>query len=186
MKKRNSLGVACMFFVLCVSLQAQNVDLKKHPGYIDFEKIKIPDHAERVTDIDLGPALLALLQLADDDDDLKEGLAGIMSIRVKSFEIDYDEDGEIKVIMEKIEKKLKRENWVSIIRTRSDDESANVSMKIEDSKVVGFLLMSIDPGDEVTFVNVFGGNIDLGHIKNIGLGISGSALDSLESSIKKF
>ena len=180
--------VCCVFLVLCMSLQAQEVDIKKHPGYIDLEKIKIPDHAEQVTDIDLGPALLALAQLGgeDEDEDLKKGLAGILSIRVKSFEIGYDEVDEIRSIMKKIEKKLKDEDWIQIIRTRSDDESANVSMKIVNGKVVGFVLMSIDPGNEVSFINAFGGNIDLDHIKNIGLGLSGSALDSLGKSLKKF
>lgn len=188
MKIGSKWFVLCVFLVLCMSLRAQEGDVKKHPGYIDLEKIKIPDHAEEVTDIDLGPALLALAQLGgeDEDEDFSKGLAGILSIRVKSFEIGYDEVDEIRSVMKKIEKKLKEEEWIPIIRSRRDDESTNVSMKIVDGKVVGFLLMSIDPGDEVSFVNVFGGNIDLDHIKNIGLGLSGSALDSLGKNLKKF
>ena len=131
MKIGSKWFVLCVFLVLCMSLLAQEGDVKKHPGYIDLEKIKIPDHAEEVTDIDLGPALLALAQLGgeDEDEDFSKGLAGILSIRVKSFEIGYDEVDEIRSVMKKIEKKLKEEE-LNMNKEVKKENSKNLQEKI--------------------------------------------------------
>lgn len=183
MKRRRMFAAVLLLLILVFSsgVQAQDVDLKKHPGYIDLDDIEIPEGAVDITDIDLGPALLALARLgrAEADKDLEEGLAGILSIRVKSFEIGRGEVREIRPIMERIEKKLRDEKWVSLVRIKSRDEMSNISMKFENDKVVGFLLMSLDSDDEVSFVNIFGSNIDINSIKDIGMGVSDSALDSL-------
>ncbi|MFH1942993.1 MAG: DUF4252 domain-containing protein [bacterium] len=173
-----------ILFTVCVSASAQEKDLKKHPGYIDLKQIRIPDHTSEVTDIDLGPALLALARLGvNEDEDFGKGLAGILSIRVKSYEIEYGDAREIRPTMDKLEKKLEQDGWMRLVRTKTREEMTNISMKVVDGKVVGFFLMSIN-GDEVSFINVFGGNIDLNSIKNIGMGLSGSALDSLGKSLK--
>jgi hypothetical protein len=183
MMKTNSLFIASLLLLaFCMSVKAQDVDTTKHPGYINLEDIEIPESAEEVTDIDLGPALLAFAKMGRDKEgkDLEKGLKGILSIRVKSFDIGYRDVKKIRPIMDKIEKKLERDDWVLLVRTKSRDELANISMKVVDGKVVGFLLMSIDSGSEVSFVNIFGGNIDLESIKDIGMGLSDSALDSLK------
>jgi hypothetical protein len=173
-----------ILFAVCVGAGAQEKDLAKHPGYIDLKQIRIPDHASEVTDIDLGPALLALARLgADEDGDFGKGLAGILSIRVKSYEIGRGDAMEIRPYMDRLEKKLEQEGWKRLIRTKTKDEMTNISMKMEDDKVVGFFLMSID-GDEASFINVFGGNIDINSIKNIGMGLNHSGLDSLGKSLK--
>jgi hypothetical protein len=187
MKKERLLITSFIFLLFCMVVQAQRMDITKHPGYIDLEDIKIPDSAEEITDIDLGPALLALARLGseDEDEDISKGLAGILSIRVKSYEIGYDEVEKIRPVMDKLEKKLKEEGWERLVRTRRRDEFTNISMKIVEGKIVGFFLMSVEPGEEVTFANVVGGNIDLESIKNFGMGLNDSALDSLKK-IKEY
>jgi hypothetical protein len=167
---------------------AQEVDIKKHPGYVDLDEIKIPEAAVEITDIDLGPALIALMQLGRDDDedeDFSKGLSGLLSIRVKSFEIEFDEARRLRRMMEKFDEKLNLEDWTPLIRTKSRDELTNISMKIDKGKIVGFFLMSLDRDEGVSFVNIVGGNVDLESIKNFGLGLSDSALDSLEESLEK-
>ncbi len=186
MKKVTLFLIAVTLLTACLTLNAQDLDLKKHPGYIDLNEIKIPDHAAEVTDIDLGPALLALLRMADDDDDdFGEGLANLASIRVKSWELEREESArDLLPLMDKIETKLKDDNWVRLIRTKSDYEFTNISMKFENNKIVGFFLMSIDD-DEVSFINIIGGNIDLNSIRNIGAGIKDSQLDSLKRTLER-
>ena len=183
---KTSLLLVMGLLMVSVAVQAQEVDLKKHPGYINLDEIEIPDKAGEITDIDLGPALLQLLQLGKEEDDLKDGLAGILSIRVKSFEVEYGEAQKIRSIMDKYEKQLVKDNWVRLVRTKKGEEMANISMKFEGGKVVGFFLMSIEPGNEVSFVNIFGGGIDLESIKDFGLGLSDSTMNSIEKSLKKF
>lgn len=187
MKKERLLLTPFMLLLFCMGVQAQKVNITKHPGYIDLEDIKIPDSAEEITDINLGPALLALARLGgeDEDEDISKGLAGILSIRVKSYEVGYDDAGKIRPVMDRLEKKLEAEEWERLVRSKSRDELTNISMKIVEGKIVGFFLMSIEPGEGVTFVNVVGGNIDLESIKNLGMGLNDSALDSLKS-IKRF
>jgi hypothetical protein len=188
MLKRCLIVIPVLLIVVSAASIAQQIDIKKHPGYVDLDDIKIPDAAEEITDIDLGPALLALARLGadEDDEDFDKGLSGLLSIRVKSFKVDMEDTDEIRHVMKKIDKKLNDENWTPLIRSRSHDELTNVSMKIEDGKIVGFFLMSMDSDDGVSFVNIIGGNVDLESIKNFGLGISDSALDSLEKSLEKF
>jgi len=177
--------VSVLLLAFCVGVKAQEVDMTKHPGYINLEDIEIPESAEEVTTIDLGPALLAFAKMGCDKEgkDLEKGLKGILSIRVKSFDIGHEDAEKIRPIMDKIEKKLERDDWLLLVRTKSRDELSNVSMKIVDGKIVGFLVMSIDSGNEVSFVNIIGGNIDLESIKNIGMGLSDSALDSLKMDL---
>lgn len=174
--------------LLCMGIYAQEVDIKKHPGYVDLDEIKIPEAAVEITDIDLGPALLALMQLGrdeDEDEDFSKGLSGLLSIRVKSFEIEFDEARRLRRMMEKFDEKLNLDEWTPLIRTKSRDELTNISMKIDKGKIVGFFLMSLDRDEGVSFVNIVGGNVDLESIKNFGLGLSDSALDSLERSLEK-
>jgi len=169
---------------------AQKYDIKKHPGYVDLDKIRIPDTVEESTDLDLGPLLLGLMSLGgDEDEELSEGLAGILSIRVKSYEIGWEEDVDMDDIMrdvKRLDKKLKNDEWVPIIRSKSRDSMTNVSMKMDNGKMVGFFLMSVDPDDGVTFMNIVGGNIDIDKIKDFGLGLNNSTLDSLKKSFEHF
>ena len=186
MKTSRLFVASLLLLVFCVGVQAQDIDLEKHPGYVNLEEIKIPEKSGKITDISLGPALLKIAQWARDDEDenLKKGLSGIFSIRVKSFEIGYDEAKKIRPIMDKIEEKLIREKWERLVRVKEEDELTNISIKFDDKgKAVGFLLMSLDPGNEVSFVNIIGGDISLKNIRNIGMGLSDSALDSLKMDL---
>ncbi len=185
MKKRTFIPIF-LIFVLCVGVQAQNIDLKKQPGYIDLSKIKIPGKAGKVTEISIGPALLKLAAGISEssDEKLSKSLSGIFSIQVKSFEVDSEEAEKIRPVMAEIEKKLNRENWERLVRVKEEDELTIVSIKHDKGKVVGLLVMSLKPGDEASFVNVVG-NIDLKNIGKIGMGLNDSALDSLQKALEK-
>ena len=189
MMKGRIFGLSLILIIIMyMGAYAQQVDIKKHPGYVDLDEIKIPEAAVEITDIDLGPALIALMQLGrndDEDEDFSKGLSGLLSIRVKSFEIEFDEARRLRRMMEKFDEKLNLEDWTPLIRTKSRDELTNISMKIDKGKIVGFFLMSLDRDEGVSFVNIVGGNVDLESIKNFGLGLSDSALDSLEESLEK-
>ena len=170
-----------VFLFFCSTLLAQEIDIKKQPGYVDLSKIKIPGKAGKVTEISLGPALLKLAAGISENSDkkLSKTLSGIFSIQVKSFEVDSVEAKKIRPIIAEIEKKLERERWEELVRVKEEDELTIISIKHDKGKVVGLMVMSLQPGDEASFVNIVG-NIDLKNIGKIGMGLNESALDSLQ------
>lgn len=179
------VSIVVMITLLCAGLlQAQEINLEKHPGYIDFENIRIPSDAISVTDIDLGPALLRLAGMMSDeaDEELQKSLSSLLSIRVKSFEIDPDDVGDLNSVVDRIEKKLTSEKWERLVYIRDREERTNISLKVDDEKIVGFVLVSIND-EEVTFINVVGGNIDLDTIKKMGRDFDFE--DRLEDKIEK-
>ena len=98
---------------------------------------------------------------------------------------DFDEAKKIRPIMDEIEKKLGEEKWERLIRVKEEDEITNISIKFEKEKAIGFFLMSLD-SEEVSFINIVGGNIDLKNLRNIGMGLDDAALDSLEKGLDMF
>lgn len=180
-----------LFFILIailaffISVQAQKIDLKRQPGYVDLEKIKIPNKAGKTTEISLGPALLKIATHAAQNGDKKltETLSELFSIQVKSFEIDSAEAEKIRPIMDQIEEKLNNEKWQRLIRVKEEDELTNISIKYDKDRAVGLMIMSVAPGREATFINIVG-KIDLNKLGNLTKNLDIPALDSLQKSIK--
>lgn len=162
-----------------VQVFAQEIDVTKQPGYIDLEKIEIPESASEVTDISLGPAMLKMFQSFDEDENVSRKMNGLLSIRVKSFEINEEITQKIDPIINEIQEKLEKEKWEQLVRVKDRDERTIISMKYEKNKPVGLLIMSYKPYDTVTFANIVG-NIDIEEIARMGMGFSNSMLDSLE------
>ena len=182
MKREILLIAALLLVAFCMNSVAQEIDIEKHSGYINLDSIPVPKSAGKVTDVNIGPELLKIAStVAQEDEDLGEVLSGIFSIRVISFEVDSNEADELLPYIEKIEQKLNAEQWTNVVQVRDGGERTRVSMKIADGKAVGLFVMSIEPGDEITFINIVGGNLDLTKIGSLGLGLESSALDSLKN-----
>jgi len=174
-----------LLLVFFISALAQGVDLKKYPGYIDLGEIKIPDSAGEVTEITLGPAFLKLAAMVENgDEDLSEALTGLHGIQVKTFDIDSEESAKLQPIIDKIEAKLTKKGWERLVQVKGEDERVVVSVKYDGDKMVGLLVMSVEPGDEAAFVNVVG-SINLNALENLDINLDSSALDSLKKSMKK-
>jgi len=176
-----SIGIISLIFVSS-GLFAQDPNITKLPGYINLEKIKIPRSASEITDISIGPGLLNLISGTSSDSSMRKGISGIMSIRVKSFEIDDSESGKLLKQLQEIIRKVEKDKWESIVKVKSKDEFTNISVKMHKGKPVGLLIVSYEPGNQVTLVNVCGKGIDLNAIKNIGMNLGGyeDKLDSLD------
>lgn len=159
-------------------------DLTNHPGYVDLSGIEIPKGAGEVTEVNIGPDLFRMIRGFAGDDSESEmpfGADGMFSIVVKSFDIDEEHSDKVKEEMAKIEKKLQRENWATIVRVKSGDETTNVSVKFEKKtkKTLGLLIMSLEPGNEAAFVNIVG-SIPLEALGEMGVNMNENALDSLK------
>ena len=167
------------FAILMISLLAQaQSNVSKHPGYIDLSSIKIPADVEDVVEVNLGPALLGMIGGGDSE------LEDLMSINVKTFDITESDMDELKSEMQRIEKKLEKENWVNLVRVKSRDEVVNVSMKFEEGskKSMGLLVMSLEPGVEAAFVNIVG-SIPLDKLEDFDIDMDDAALDSLKDAL---
>jgi hypothetical protein len=183
--KRTVLCIAFItFLVSCNCLYADEKGLRDQPGYIDLDLIEIPGNAGKVTEVDLGPGMLNLAaQMSDNgDEELSEKLSNTFSIQVKSFEIDSLSTEKLRPIVEKIEKKVEEEKWERILRVKEDNEIVNISVKYDEGKAVGLLVMAFEPGDEATFVNIVG-SVDMSTLGHL-MGMEGAALDSLKSSVE--
>ena len=189
MRIRMGVLTLVMGWLWALGVMAQDVDITRHPGYVDLEEIRIPDKAGKITDIDLGPALLRLAMWAEEETEtagLTKSLSGLLSIRVKSFDIRRDETERIRAVMEKIDKKLKKEKWEMLVRVKGEEEVMNISLKTTKGKIVGFFMMTLEAGEHVAFANIVGGNIDLESIKRMGMGLEDAGLDSLWKSFDGF
>ncbi len=180
--------VVCLTILLATAVvaYAADDDLKKHPGYVDIEKFKIPDYAEEITEVDLGPELLQSLVSAEIEgqEDLTALLRGLTSIRVRSFDVKPEDAERIRSDMEKFEKDLQKDQWTRIIRSKEADELTNISIKFKDGNMLGLIVMTVEP-DEVAFVNIVG-SINLGQmLAGLG-GMDFSALDSLQKTLEQY
>ena len=156
-----------LFVVLavCLGVHAQEFELEKHPGYVDLEKITIPEKTDCVTDITLGPAVLRFIKrMRIDDEDREKGISGIFSIRVKAFEVDYDESEKMQGIMNEFEKTMEKKGWENLVRVQKRDERMEIRVKFDDEKAVGIFVMAHESGEEAAFINVVGDDISLDNI----------------------
>ena len=175
--------LALMLLAPLSAFSADDDDIKNHPGYIDLDDIEIPQTSESMTMINLGPEILGLFSKSDDEDG-DERSSRILSIHVRSYESDSIDTEQLKPVIDRIEKKLKKEDWKQLVYTREDDEQTTISVKYDEDRILGLFIMSIEPSEEVTFVNVVG-DFNLDDLDDFDIDLDDDALDSLRHSISK-
>lgn len=179
--------IIAILLMLSVPVHAAG-DLKKLPGYFNIEKLEPPKNAEEITEVDLGPEVLkgALGVDALEDPELVKMLEGIESVRVRTYTcVSEDDVGNARTAVERMEDDLAKSGWSRIVRSRSDSELTNISLRFENGLMVGIVVLSVDDTD-VSLINV-AGKLDLGSILS---GLSGgdidlSALDSLRLAVEE-
>ena len=182
-----------LILVLCWTAAVfgqDDIDITRHPGYVDLGEIKIPDTKGEIVDISIGPELLRLVQDLDGEHDSSDSfdLKGCLNIQVKSFPLNLDEIEKIRPIVEKIDKKLVDENWKHLVRVKSEDEQVIVRIKKDkNNKMAGLIVMVLDiDSHEFAVINLVG-DIDLDKVRKMDLmrNVPDSALDSLKNSAKR-
>ncbi|NQT25422.1 DUF4252 domain-containing protein [candidate division KSB1 bacterium] len=181
MKSHILVTTAALVILFAITGITQDFDVINHPGYVNLDDIDIPDDALNVTEVSIGPEILQMVNMFSDEDVPEDAFGGFLNITVKTFDVDSLISGDIRKKMIKLDKKLKREKWSPLVRSRSGGEFTNVSIKYskDKKKSLGLFIMSLEPGNEASFVNIVG-NIDFNQLKDMDIGIKGSALDSLK------
>ena len=177
-----------MLTALLLGLLAGPVDAKSNrnqPGYIDLEWIEIPDDADEVQDIDLGPVLLSLVANAEeaDNDDLADLLSMVTSLRVRAFSVDEGESRAVDQAVKRIQEDLDRDDWEPLIRMRDGEDVVTVSIKKVDEDIVGMMVVAFESGEEASFINIVG-DLDLSKFMSLAFSLNDGELDDMLESIE--
>ena len=159
--------------LICVTVQAQEIEIEKLAGYVDLEAIEIPVDAKSVTDITLGPALLRIAESFCSDEDEEIESFGISSVRVKAFDLYRADVGKVRRAMEKIADELKTDDWESLVTVTSEEEFVRIAIKFNENKPVGLMILAFDEDEDAAFVNVAGDDINFKHLAGLGMGMGG-------------
>ena len=153
-----------------ISVLAQSTDVTKEPGYVDFGDLTAFENSTKVTEVILDEDLLSVLATMSDVDDpnIMSILNGIRLVKANIYEISDENKDLLKKKINEIDSKLSNTKWKRIVKTRSEDEMANVYIKLNnDKQIVGLAVTNFEKDGEAAFVNIVG-NIDLATIGKLG------------------
>lgn len=161
MKKKTFLIIIFLTFSLPITALIADADkeIKKHPGYVNFDEIEIPGDAEETVEVYVkGPLLKLIARVTEDDDPaLADVLSKLLMIRVNTFSIDRDLADKLKPKINKIEDRLKDQKWEKVVRVKDRHELVNIFIKLDNQeRIVGVVVMAIEDEDEAVFVNIVG------------------------------
>ncbi|MGB5288864.1 MAG: DUF4252 domain-containing protein [Ignavibacteriaceae bacterium] len=159
-----------LLILFALNLAAQSGDVTKEPGYVDFGDLAKFEKSTGVTEVILDEDLLSILAeiSTDEDPNVMEILNGLKLVKANVFEVSEQNQAELESRVNSIDSKLMSSDWKRIVRTRSDDEIANVYIKRNNNKeIVGLVVTTLEKSDEAAFVNIVG-KIDLATIGRLG------------------
>jgi hypothetical protein len=149
--------------------------------------------AKESVDITLDPAMLQMAGAflaggGKDGNDVKNLIAGLKAITVKSFE--FKETGQYRMEdLEPIRAQLRTPGWSRIVSTQSKEEISEIYMRTDQGKVAGFAIIAAEP-KELTVVAIEGAiNLqDLSKLGGLGvpaIPVPGQSKDPSKDSGKK-
>ena len=156
--------------LLSINVLSQSTDVTKEPGYVDFGDFTEFENSTKVTEVILDEDLLSALATMSDENDpnIMSILNGIKLVKANVYEISDENKDLLRKRINEIDSKLTNSNWKRIVKTRSEEEMANVYIKLNnDKKIVGLAVTNFEKGGEAAFVNIVG-NIDLATIGKLG------------------
>ena len=168
--------VFSMMFTLIVSAFAtgwaqEDEEIRKHPGYVNFAEIEIPQDAEESVEVYVRGPLLKLVARATREEDpaLYDLLSKLLLVSVNTFSLDNTIAEDLKPKIVRIESDLAQQNWEKVARVKEQEDLTNVYMKLDGEKIVGLVVMAIegDGTQEAVFVNIVG-EIDMDAIGKLG------------------
>lgn len=165
MKAKNILIVLFLFTVSMAT--AQEADYKNAPGYFDFGKITSLKTGEMLTEVYLEEPLIQMVaKMAEEKSDgIANAIGALKLIRVNEFMANNIESVENELAS--LDKTLQAQKWTRIIKTKKENNLANVYVKSgESNDYVGLMITAIDKEGKVSLVNIVG-NIDLNTIGKV-------------------
>ncbi|MBT8383947.1 MAG: DUF4252 domain-containing protein [Ignavibacteria bacterium] len=181
MKKIKLIFPLIALFSLTIIAQTDNV--KNEPGYVDFGDLAQFESSTGVTEVILDEDLLSILaQISTDDDpNVMAIMEGLKLVKANVFEVSEETESDLKSKINSIDSKLSGTDWKRIVKTRSEDELANVYIKHNNNKqIIGLVVTSMESSGEAAFVNIVG-TIDLATIGKLGKQFNIPQLDGMKN-----
>jgi hypothetical protein len=163
---------------------AQSGDVTKEPGYVDFGDFTDLENSEGITEVILDQEILsALAEISDDEDpNIMAVLNGLKLVKANVYQIGDNNSTALTEKINKLDSKLTSDKWKRIVKTRSEDELANVYIKQNgNGKIIGLVVTTFDPSGEAAFVNIVG-EIDLKTIGKLGGKLNIPHLDDINDN----
>lgn len=183
-RKMVGMLLLCTLFLASQSALAQEEDeeLRKQPGYVDFDEWIGRHAAESTVEIFIKDPILSLVaRLTENgDSELSNVLSALKLIRVQSYPLEESSTREIQFRIEKIRRKLEADQWEMVVRARELTEEMHVYIKSSRNRIDGLVILSAEYGEEISFVNIVG-DIDLNSIAKVGEQFDIPGLDSLQT-----
>jgi hypothetical protein len=167
---KNIKIIFSLIALFAFTLIAQSDDVKNEPGYVDFGDLAQFESTTGVTEVILDEDLLSILaQISTDEDpNVMAILEGLKLVKANVFEVSEENESGLRSKINSIDSKLSGTDWKRIVKTRSEDEIANVYIKHNNNKqIIGLVVTSMEKDDEAAFVNIVG-TIDLATIGKLG------------------
>jgi hypothetical protein len=151
--------VIIIFGITTSAVGGTEKDLKKLPGYVDFEALDIFGEQEAKIEVYLKEDMLKLVSkfVEDEDEELFGMLTKLRLVRVQVFDVDNDLAEKFAARSSKTVKELDKKGWERIVRVNEDEEMVYVYLKPskEYEYLDGIVVIVIDD-DEAVFVNIVG------------------------------
>lgn len=181
MKARNLIPVLVLASLLALPALAQ--DITKMPGYVDLDWISIPSGATEVQDIVLDPVLAGLAAGGSDADPaLNQALAMVKSVRVKSFSLAGVDEKTVAADVKKLQDRLAKGTWQRLVYMKDGEETVTVSTLTHGGQMAGLMVLTYEPGDSATFINVVG-DLDLTTLLRLATQMHGGELHGMLSGM---
>lgn len=172
-----------MVLVALLAVPALAEDITRLPGYLDLDWIAIPDGATEVQDIVLDPVLAGLAAGGSETDPaLNQALAMVKSVRVKSFSLEGVNESSVAADVKKLQDRLAKGSWQRLIYMKDGDETVTVSTLSHGGQLAGLMVLTYEPGDSATFINVVG-DLDLTTLLRLATQMHGEELHGVLSGM---
>jgi len=161
MKFKTLMSIALLFIATLTF--AQKNDYTKYKGFVDFGNLEKFENSEEVVEVVIEEHLLRMVSkmAGKNEPELSKVLDGIKLIKVHTFGVSVENYPELAAIVKDVDKKLMKDGWDRIVKTRSKEEVVSVFILTSgEEKIDGLVVTTVEKGREAVFVNIVG-DIDL-------------------------
>lgn len=166
-----TLGMLLVIGCAAVAMAAE--EYKRHPGYVDFEKMEVFGETDATIEVILKGSLLDLIAgpIRKDDPELADMISKLLYIHVQAFPLDELDIESLEKKVRSVSKELENSGWEVVVRVRDRREDEQVYIYIlpnkSDQIISGLVVMVIGDDEEAVFINIVG-DLDPAKIGKIG------------------
>ncbi len=161
MNSKTVLSIA-LIFIATLTFGQKN-DYTKYKGFVDFGNLEKFETSEEVVEVVIEEHLLRMVakMAGKNEPELSNVLDGIKLIKVHTFGVSEENFPELATIVKDVDKKLMKDGWDRIVKTRSKEEVVSVFiLTSNEENIDGLVVTTVEKGREAVFVNIVG-DIDL-------------------------